>query len=144
MVLACTPALVRAQELKPWPNAISYGTALVNPVMAVVDAWKSNDRPCKFGRLALSELVGNGTTLVMKHFIVSPRPYIGSKPDGMPSGHTMNSSIGMFSSKWGFVFAVATGVERHEANAHTWKQIGMGAAIGVGSELTGHLIRCKG
>lgn len=148
-LLAClfTPLLVpvHAQEpVKPWADVTSYGTAMVNPAVAAVEAWRSNDRACRFGRLALSEAIGNGVALTLKHFIVSPRPCLGCAPDGFPSGHTANSAIGMFSSRWGFTATIATGVLRHEANRHTWKQIAAGAALGVGAEAAGHLIKCRG
>jgi len=128
-LLAClfTPLLVHAQEpVKPWADVTSWGTSFVNP-----------------GRLALSEAIGNGVALAMKHFIVSPRPCLGCNAMGMPSGHTMQSSIGMFSSRWGFTATIATGVLRHEANRHTWQQIAAGAAIGVGAEAAGRLIKCQ-
>jgi len=145
-LLAClfTPLLVHAQEpVKPWADVTSWGTSFVNPGIAAVEAWQSNDRACRFGRLALSEAIGNGVALAMKHFIVSPRPCLGCNAMGMPSGHTMQSSIGMFSSRWGFTATIATGVLRHEANRHTWQQIAAGAAIGVGAEAAGRLIKCQ-
>lgn len=145
-LLAClfTPLLVHAQEpVKPWADVTSYGTAAVNPVTAAIKAWHSSDPACALGRLAISEAIGNGVALVMKHFIVSPRPCLGCPPDGMPSSHVMNSSLGMFSSKWGFTATIATGFLRHEANRHTWQQIATGAAIGVGAELGGRLIPCQ-
>jgi membrane-associated phospholipid phosphatase len=145
-LLAClfTPLLVHAQApVQPWADWTSYGTAMVNPATAVVEAWQSPSRGCRLGRLALSEAIGNGVALTLKHFIVSPRPCLGCAPDGMPSGHTMNSAIGMFSSRWGFTATIATGVLRHEANRHTWTQIAAGAALGVGAEAAGRLIKCQ-
>lgn len=145
-LLAClfTPLLVHAQApVQPWADVSSYPTAMVNPATAAIEAWRSNDRACRFGRLALSEAIGNGVALTLKHFIVSPRPCLGCVPDGMPSGHTMNSAIGMFSSRWGFTATIATGVLRHEANRHTWKQIAAGAALGVGAETAGLLLKCR-
>lgn len=134
----------RAQQpVQKFPDVVSYGTALINPTVAMVDAWRSPSRGCHFARLALSEAVGNGIALTMKHFIVSPRPCLGCAPDGMPSGHTMNSAMGIFSSQWGFTATIATGVLRHEAKRHTWQQIAMGAAVGVGSEAAGRLIKCE-
>lgn len=138
------PLTVQAQEpVKPWADMSSYPTAIVNPGWAVVEAWRSDDRACRFGRLALSEAFGNGIALALKHFIVSPRPCLGCAPDGMPSGHTMNSAIGIFDSRWGFTATIATGVLRHEANRHTWPQIAAGAALGVGAEAAGRLVKCR-
>ncbi len=145
-LLAClfTPLLVHAQApVQPWADVTSYPTAMVNPATAAIKAWHSSDPKCELGRLAISEAIGNGIALAMKHFIVSPRPCLGCAPDGMPSGHTMNSAIGMFSSRWGFTATIATGVLRHEANRHTWQQIAAGAALGVGAEAAGRLIKCQ-
>lgn len=135
----------QAQEpVKKWADVASYGTAAINPTVGVVEAWRSSSRGCRLGRLALSEAIGNGVTLAMKHWLVSPRPCLGCLPDGNPSGHSVNGSIGMFSSRWGFSASVATGVLRHEANRHTWRQVGAGLAIGAGAEAAGLLIRCGG
>ncbi len=144
-LLAClfTPLLLHAQEpVKPWADVSSWGTAMVNPGVAAVEAWRSPSRGCRLGRLALSEAIGNGITLIAKRSFDSPRPCLGCAPDGFPSGHTMQSSLGMFSSRWGFTATIATGFLRHEANRHTWRQVVAGAAIGIGSEAAGRLIRC--
>jgi membrane-associated phospholipid phosphatase len=155
-LLACLfiPLLVHAQApVKPWADWSSYGTAVGNPGAAAVDAWRSDRRGCNLARLALSEGVGNGITLWAKRTYDSPRPCLGCAPDGMPSGHTMNSVIG--SSQWGgglkpwqhYLIAgglvAATGWLRHDANRHTWRQIAAGAVLGVGAEAAGHLITCR-
>lgn len=142
--LLCLPIVGHTQApVQPWADWTSYPTAMVNPGTAAIEAWRSSDRACRFGRLALSEAIGNGVALTLKHFIVSPRPCLGCAPDGMPSGHTMNSAIGMFSSRWGFTATIATGALRHEAHRHTWQQIAAGAALGVGAEAAGRLLKCR-
>lgn len=133
-----------AQEVRPLADVGSYGTALVNPLTAAVAAWRSPSRGCRLARLALSEAIGNGLTIGLKRVLVSPRPCLGCAPDGMPSGHTMNSLIGASSSRWGFTASIATGALRHGANRHTWPQVLAGAAVGVGAEAAGRLVRCGG
>jgi membrane-associated phospholipid phosphatase len=143
VLLLCVP-LSAQQPVQPWADYASYPTAFVNPTVAAVDAWRSSSRACHFGRLALSEAIGNGVTLALKHVIVSPRPCMGfgCQADGMPSGHTMNSAIGMFSSRYGFTATIATGGLRMAAHRHTWQQVLAGAAVGVGAEAAGRLVRC--
>lgn len=125
-----------------WADGVSWGTAFVNPTVAVVKAWQSDDKKCRLGRLALSEGILNGVSLTLKHFIVSPRPCLGCAPDGMPSGHSGNSVIGSSSWNFGIVFAASTGALRMEANRHTPKQVAAGLLVGAGAELAGRLIRC--
>lgn len=131
------------QPVVRWADWASYGTAAVNPTRAAVDAFRAEHRWCQLGRLALSEGVGNGVTLALKHVIRSPRPCVGCRADGMPSGHSMNSVVG-FSRHWqlGAAFAWGTQALRGEANRHTVPQRLAGLAIGVGAELTGRLIPC--
>lgn len=143
-VVGCASVGQAQEPVKQWADVASYGTAAINPTVAAVEAWRSSSRGCRLGRLALSEAIGNGVTLAMKHWLVSPRPCLGCLPDGNPSGHSVNGSIGMLSSRWGFSAAVATGVLRHEANRHTWRQVGAGLLVGVGSEAAGRLIHCGG
>lgn len=117
---------------------------MVNPTIAAVNAWRSPDRACRFGQLALSEAIGNGVALILKKGLVSARPCLGCQPDGMPSGHTMNGTIG-FSSRWkyGVVFSVATAELRTDAHRHTPWQVAAGAVLGVGAEAAGHLLKCQ-
>jgi membrane-associated phospholipid phosphatase len=149
-LLFCAP-IVHAQpppDTRPptqaWANWASYGSAVVNPTVAAIEAWRSPQRKCRLGQLAISEAVGNGTSMLLKHFIVSPRPCLGCASDGMPSGHTMNSTIG-FSSSWrlGVGFVWGTAVLRKEAHRHTPWQVAAGAALGIGAEAAGHLLRCE-
>lgn len=138
-------APVSAQEpVNPVLDALSYGTALVNPTIAAVQAIRSDHRWCKLGQLALSEAIGNTSTLTIKHFDHSPRPCRGCADDGNPSGHTMNSAIGMSSTGWavGASFVWGTGALRHESNEHTWRQIALGGFIGILSDLAGHFLKC--
>jgi membrane-associated phospholipid phosphatase len=144
VVLAARSASAQVPvPVAPWADWASYGTALVNPVTAAVSALTSHDKVCRLGQLGISELVGNVATLTLKRLIVSPRPCLGCAPDGMPSGHTMNSTIG-FSSRWkvGVLFSVGTAELRADAHRHTPWQVAAGAAIGVGAEAAGHLLRC--
>lgn len=144
--LLCASPVYAQQPVQPWADWASYGTAFVNPAIASVDAWRSTHRACRFGQLAISEAIGNGIALTLKHFIVSPRPCMGygCAPDGMPSSHTMNSTIG-FSSRWrvGVGFAWSTAVLRTEAHRHTSWQVAAGAALGIGAEAAGHLLKCE-
>lgn len=142
VLLLAAPAAAQV-PVAPIADWASYGTAIVNPTLAAVDAWRSPARTCRFGQLAISELVGNGVALTLKHFVVSPRPCLGCVADGMPSGHTMNSTIG-FSSRWkvGVIFSLATAELRTDAHRHTPWQVAAGAALGVGAEAAGHLLHC--
>jgi hypothetical protein len=145
LALVMLPAAAAAQPppVEPWADRLSWGTAVVNPAVAAIEAWRSPRRGCKLGQLAIAEAVGNGAAIVLKHFIVSPRPCFGCRPDGQPSGHTMNSVIG-FSSSWrvGVGFAWGTAVLRTTAHRHTAGQVAWGAVLGVAAEGAGHLLRC--
>ncbi len=92
--------LYAQQPVEKWADWSSYPTAVVNPASAAVEAWRSEHRSCRLARLAISEGAGNGITLWAKKSYDSPRPCLGCAPDGMPSGHTMNSVIGS-GSAWG-------------------------------------------
>ena len=143
VLLLASPA--RAQEpVEKWADYTSWATALANPTIAAVQAARSSDPKCRLGQLALSEAIGNGATLALKHLIVSPRPCVGCAPDGMPSGHTMNSAIGV-SSRWqvGLFFTLGTAELRTAANRHTPAQVAAGAALGFVAEWAGHrLLHC--
>jgi membrane-associated phospholipid phosphatase len=146
LALLLLPQMASCQTLppvQPWADAASWGTALINPSVAAIEAWRSPQRKCRLGQLAISEAIGNGVAITLKHFVVSPRPCFGCPTDGMPSGHTMNGVIG-FSSSWrvGVGFAWGTAVLRTEAHRHTPWQVAAGAALGIGAEAAGHLLRC--
>lgn len=144
LLLLCLQMPTYAQQaVSSGPDWVSYGTAAVNPTIAAASAWRSSDRACRFGQLAISEAVGNVAALTLKHFIVSARPCLGCQPDGMPSGHTMNSWIGVSSSRWGFEASVATGSLRMAAHRHTALQVLAGTALGLGAEGAGHLLKCR-
>lgn len=152
LLIVCVPASAQPQPVNKWADWSSYGTAGVNVTIGVIDAWQSERRGCHLAQLLLSEGVGNGTALTVKHYVRSPRPCISCPPDGMPSAHTMNGIIGINqthkASSWkgrlivGVTAATLTGVLRWQANRHTWEQIGWGALLGVGAELSGQIIRC--
>ena len=135
---------INAQAVAPIPDAISWATAFVNPTLSVIDAATGPQPWCHLARLGLSELAGNGLSIVLKHVIVSQRPCSGCGVDGFPSGHTMNAALG-FSRDWrvGLSLTLGTGILRHEAHRHTNGQILGGAVLGVGAEATGRLIRCQ-
>lgn len=142
VVLLVVP--VRAQEpVNPVLDKLSYATAFVNPAVAGWKAVRSEHPKCKLARLAIAEAVGNTSTLLVKHYVPSPRPCLGCPADGLPSGHTMNSAIGN-SSEWalGASFVWGTGALRHESKRHTWKQVALGAFIGVMSDQAGQLLKC--
>lgn len=146
IALLLIAAPVSAQQpVQPWADGVSYGTAMINPSIAAVQAWRSPHRGCKLGQLAISEGVGNVAALTLKHFVISARPCVGCLSDGWPSGHSMNAAIGY--SSWnpgiGLSFGLLTGGLRHQANRHYWNQIGAGLALGVGAEAVGHLLRCE-
>ncbi len=147
-VVAClaVPHVASAQEpVAMVPEVVSFGTAAVNPVMAAVKALRSEHRVCHLGQLAIAEAIGQTATLTMKHFINSPRPCIGCDPDGMPSGHSMNSAIGSsWNWKYSFAFSLSTMELRRLAHKHTLPQVLAGAGIGWASELIGqNLLRCQ-
>jgi membrane-associated phospholipid phosphatase len=146
LALLFLPQMVSCQTLQvePVPDWASYATAAVNPTVAAVQAFRSEHRWCRLGQLGLSELVVNGSTLTLKHFIRSARPCLGCPPDGFPSGHTANSVIGI-SSGWqvGMTFPVSTAGLRMAAHRHTPMQVLTGALLGAGSEYVGHLLRCE-
>jgi hypothetical protein len=152
LLVASVPVYAQPQPVNKWADWASYGTAPVNVTIGVVDAWQSERRGCHLAQLALSEAVGNGTAIGVKHYVTSPRPCLGCSADGMPSAHTMNSVIGINqahpASSWkgrlivGVTAAALTGLLRWQANRHTWEQIGWGALLGVGAELSGQIIRC--
>ena|SRR5665213_1766733 len=135
-----------AQQLKEpvvkWADYTSYATAFADAGVSTILAYKSNDRKCNLIKLGIKEAIGNGSALVIKHFIPSPRPCIGCSNDGMPSEHTDNGFIG---SDWrlGLAFGITTGVLRHTANRHTWKQVIAGAGVGIGTDLIGSLMKCS-
>jgi membrane-associated phospholipid phosphatase len=142
-VLACAaPTPVAAQEpVVKWADAASWGTALANPTIEVVRALRGSDTRCQLTRLAVSEVVGNVVTLIIKATVDSPRPCLGCKADGMPSGHTMNSVLGA-TQGWQYGFVLTTGLFRHQANRHTVPQVLAGAAIGVGAQFLGQAVPC--
>jgi membrane-associated phospholipid phosphatase len=149
LLLLLTPTALSAQTLpmtpvEPWSDALSYGTAVVNPSIAAWKAWHSNSRGCKLFQLAIAELTGNGTSLTIKHFTNSPRPCFLCQPDGMPSGHTMNAAIGQIESGFaiGYTFSWGTGILRTTAHRHTPTQVVAGWLIGAGADALGHLKHC--
>jgi len=145
LIVALWAAPVFAQEpVNTIPDKLSYATAAVNPTIAAIKALQSEHKGCQLGRLALSEGIGNVTTIVIKALVHSPRPCLGCAADGMPSGHTMNSFIGASASGWaiGASFGIATGGLRMTAHRHTFAQVAAGAAIGIGSDVAGRLIHC--
>lgn len=140
------PSLLYAQEpVEKVPDVLSYATAAVNPTVAAIRAFRSEDKWCEAAQLGLSELIGNVTVLTIKHFVVSPRPCIGCDSHGMPSGHAMNGTLGV-SSNWyvGIATSWGTGELRYRAKRHTIPQVLLGWTIGALSEWGGQkIIRCK-
>jgi len=136
-------AQAQPPPVTPWADWASYGTAVVSPTVAAIQAWRSPHRGCKLGQLAISEAVGNLAALTLKRLIVSPRPCLGCGTEGFPSGHTMNSVIG-FSSSWrvSVGFAWSTAALRATAHQHTPRQVVAGALLGLGAEAAGHLLKC--
>jgi membrane-associated phospholipid phosphatase len=144
LLLVAAPCAAQV-PVEPWADGLSWGTALVNPTWAVIDAARSGDVKCRLGRLAVSEAIGMGTGVVLKRLIVSPRPCLGCVPDGMPSNHTLLSTIG-FSSHWqvGLYFTLGTAELRTVAHRHTPTQVAAGALLGLAAEWAGtRLVPCR-
>jgi PAP2 superfamily len=146
---------VAAQELEPvGPGAdvASWATSLFNPTAAAIRAIRSDDPKCQLSRLMVAEGIGNVTVLVLKHFLVSPRPCIGCDNHGWPSGHSMNGLLGSgsgYNHDIGFgvsvTMAVGTAGLRVAAHRHTPQQVIAGLLIGVGVEaLSYRLVQCGG
>lgn len=138
-MLGSSPASAQtAPIVVPWADVTSYATAAVAPGLAVATALRSREPRCQLLRLGVSEAIGNGLTLTLKQLVNSPRPCSGCAADGMPSGHTMNSTIG-FSSRWqvGLAFALGTAELRTAAHRHTPIQVAAGAAVGMLAEWAG-------
>ena len=145
LVLVLVAAPVFAQEpVNRAADVISWGTAAVNPIVATVQALRSEDKVCQLGRLAISEGIGNGVTLALKHFIDSPRPCLGCDHMGMPSGHSMNAVIGAsWNLKVSWTFALGTAQLRRTAHKHTLPQVAAGLGLGALSEFAGQkLLHC--
>ncbi len=144
MLLAPASASAQGEAVRPVPDWASYATAAVNPTWAATDAWRSSDRWCRLGQLAIAEGIGNAVSLTMKHYVVGERPCFACDPDGMPSGHSVNADIG-FSRHvgWGLAFGFSTAALRVAAHRHTWPQVLTGLAIGAGADLGGRLLRCQ-
>lgn len=146
VLLLAAPAAAQ-QAVQPVPDALSYGTAAINPAIAAYKALKSSNKPCALSRLAVSELIGNGVSIGIKRWRYghadAVRPCLGCDPDGAESGHSMNGAIGAFSSGWGIAFALPTPFLRVEAHRHTKKQAVLGTLLGLGADALGHVIvRC--
>jgi len=144
-VLLLTVSVAAQAPVRPVPDAISWATAFAMPSIAAWQAARGPEPKCKLTQLAVSEAIGNVAVLSLKHWIVSPRPCLGCAADGFPSGHSMNSVIGL-SSGWrvGLFLAVGTGELRHAAERHTKSQIAAGLALGGLAEWAGQrLVRCR-
>lgn len=143
VLLFASAASAQSVSVDSVHDGLSYVTAGINPALATWKALHSADVPCALTRLAVSELIGNGVTFVLKRTIRSARPD-GSGFDGMPSGHAMNGAIGAFANGgWGFAFTVPTPWLRVEADKHTKKQAALGALLGLGSDAAGrYIVKC--
>lgn len=153
VILACASS-ASAQDLPviKWADWASYGTAVVNPAVAAYKALKSDNPKCKIGQLVISEVIGNGVSLGVKRWRhgepEAVRPCAGCEPDGFPSGHTTNGTIGALENGWavGASFAIGTGALRRIANRHfiRW-QVAAGWLLGIASDWAGHyFLKCDG
>lgn len=151
LLLLCASPVAAQEPVVEGPDVASWATAFVNPTLAAIRAIRAPDPMCRLSRLMVAESIGNGATLLIKHFAPSPRPCLGCAANGMPSGHSMNSVIGA-ASGWrvdiGFGVsvgaAVATGGMRAAANRHTKTQVVVGWLIGAGAEaLSYRLVHCE-
>lgn len=140
------------------PDWISWGTAFTAPSIAVAHALKSDHPTRELLRVGLSEVIGNGATMLIKHQVTADRPCMGydhCKPDGMPSGHSANGFIGSAvfvapcglemspTARWVSVTAaVATPILRVLAHRHTVGQAIIGSLIGLGATAAGRFIPC--
>lgn len=150
LVLLCAvPCAAQDLPVRPVPDWASYGTAMVNPAVAAYNALTSSTPKCKLAQLAIAEAVGNGVTIGLKRWRFGQpdavRPCAGCAPDGDPSGHSMNATIGAFETGWvvGASFSVGTGILRNVANRHTKTQVVKGLLIGVGANAAGRLLKCS-
>jgi len=143
LVLVLVAAPVFAQEpVNRAADVISWGTAAVNPTIAVVKAFRADQTKCHLGQIAISAALVNSTGLLLQHFVVSPRPCCPG--NGRPSLHAGNAGIGA-SWDWrvSWAFSLVTAEERERARRHTWQQALEGMALGLVSEWAGqHLVRC--
>jgi len=84
-----------------------------------------------------------GTTDILKKLVGAPRPYQSrsARGDSFPSGHTTHAFSGatFWQRRYGweigapmYVAAAFTGYSRIHANAHYWRDVAAGAAIGIG------------
>ncbi|GAB3764236.1 hypothetical protein GCM10028796_18790 [Ramlibacter monticola] len=94
-------------------------------------------------QMALSLVVAQGTTTVLKHAVNSPRP--DGTGQGFPSGHTSAAftSAGFMHERYGlgqavpfYVLATVTAWERVHHDHHFTKDVIGGAAIGLGSSFS--------
>jgi membrane-associated phospholipid phosphatase len=152
VVLSAVP--VWAQEpVQTVPDYASWVTASANPVIAVVQAFRSEDRWCRLGQLGISGGITTSVGLLGQHFIRSPRPCVGSpgcSGNGGPSMHAGLGTLGIsrgFHSGMGITFSIAMAVGtaggRVDAKRHTKTQVMAGLALGSVSEWAGQkLVRC--
>lgn len=143
LLLSPAPPALAQQPVEKLPDYASWGTALVNPSVAAVQALRSDRPGCRLAQLAISEAVGNAATIAIKHFVVSPRPCLGCAADGSPSGHSMNATIGLSQWRYGLVLSFGTMQLRRDAHRHTLAQVLQGFAVGIGAEAAGRLVKCE-
>jgi len=145
---------VSAQEaVRPIPDAISWATALANPVIGVVQAFRSEAPACHLGQLGIAGGIVVTAGLLGQHVIPSPRPCVGSPGcagNGTPSLHAAISGVGSsrgIHSGLGITLSVSlmigTAGGRVDAQRHNPKQAALGLLVGGLSELAGRtLLRC--
>ena len=154
-VLLLSVSLAAQEPVRPVPDIISWGTALTNPTIAAVQAFRSEDRLCRFGQLGISGGITTTVGLLAQHYLHSPRPCVGSpgcSGNGDPSMHAAIGVLGLsrgFQSGLGLTFsislAVGTAAGRVDARRHDPKQAAFGLVLGGLSELAGRtLLRCQG
>lgn len=143
LILLVLASPVKAQEpVNRVADAVSWGTALANPTIAVVDAIRSNHPACKLAQLGVTAGILVSAVMATKQFVQSERPCLGCAPDGWPSGHTAFSGLG--ASGWRYGFVLTTGALRWTAHRHTPPQIGAGALYAEGAKLGGEkVVRCS-
>lgn len=134
-----------AQDKPPvidWADKASWVTASIGPSESIIEALRSSNKKCNLLKFGVKEIIANVSVITFKHFIHSERPCLNCQDDGTPSGHTANAFTG---NNWqvSVTAGIVTGILRHKANRHTWKQVALGAIDGIGSNLLGNLIHCK-
>jgi len=149
-------ATLSAQEpVQRVPDIVSWATASANPVIAVVQAFRSDTPRCRLGQLGISGGITATAGLLAQHYVTSPRPCLGSPGcagNGAPSMHAAISALGIsrgvhtgLGVTLSISLAIGTAGGRVDAQRHTKTQAALGLALGGLAEWGGRsLLHCGG